>query len=85
LSFLKNIVGYINDAYVVVVGGSRRRAPGIVSRSPPCTPERETESEACVDSEPGDPSYTEATEIGSSQLAGTPLGTQETPPKRRGR
>jgi hypothetical protein len=28
--FLKNIVGYINDAYMVVVGGSRRRAPGIL-------------------------------------------------------
>jgi hypothetical protein len=84
LSFL-NIVGYINDAYMVVVGGSRRRAPEIVIRSPPRTPELETESEASVDSEPGDPSYTEATVIGSSQLAGAPLGTQETPPKRRRR
>jgi hypothetical protein len=70
---------------MVVVGGSRRRAPGIVIRSPPRTLEPETESEASVDNEPGDPSYTEATEIGSSQLAGTPLGTQETPLKRRGR
>jgi hypothetical protein len=44
---------------MVVVGGSRRRAPGILIRSPPRTPEPETESEASVDSEPGDPSYTE--------------------------
>jgi hypothetical protein len=51
---------------MVVVGGSRRRAPGIVIRSPPRTPEPETESEASVDSEPGDPSYIEAIEIGSS-------------------
>jgi hypothetical protein len=79
--FKKNIVGYINDAYIVVVGGSRRRALGIVIRSPPRTPEPETESEASVDSEPRDPSYHEATVIGSSQLAGAPLGTQETPPK----
>jgi hypothetical protein len=85
LSFLKNIVGYINDAYMVVVGGSRRRAPGIVIRSPPCTPEQGTESEASVDSEPGDPSYHEAIVIGSSQLAGAPLGTQETPPKQHER
>jgi hypothetical protein len=84
LSF-SNIVGYINDAYMVVVGGSRRRALGIVIRSPPRTPEPETESETSVDSEPGDPSYHEATVIGSSKLAGAPLGTQETPPKRRGR
>jgi hypothetical protein len=70
---------------MVVVGGSRRRAPRIVIRSPPRSPESETESEASVDSEPGDPSYTEATEIGSSQLAGALLGTHETPPKRRGR
>jgi hypothetical protein len=32
--FFLNIVGYINDAYMVVVGGSRRRALGIVIRSP---------------------------------------------------
>jgi hypothetical protein len=70
---------------MVVVGGSHRRAPRIVIRSPPCTPEPETESEASVDSEPGDPSYIEATEIGSSQLAGAPVPTQETQPKRRGR
>jgi hypothetical protein len=70
---------------MVVVGGSRRRPPGIVIRSPPRTPEPETESEARVDSEPGDPSYTEATEIGSSQLVGAPVATQETQPKRRGR
>jgi hypothetical protein len=70
---------------MVVVGGSCRHAPEIVIRSPPRTPEPETESEASVDSEPGDPSYTEATEIGSSQLAGAPLGTQETQPKRHGR
>jgi hypothetical protein len=69
---------------MVFVGGSRRHALGIVIRSPPRTPEPETESEASVDSEPRDPSYTEATEIGSSQLAGAPLGTQETPPKWRG-
>jgi hypothetical protein len=85
LSFFLNIVGYINDANMVVVGGSRRHAPGIVIRSHPRTPEPETESDASVDSELGDPSYTEATEIGSSQLASAPLGTQETPPKRRGR
>jgi hypothetical protein len=70
---------------MVVVGGSRRRAPGIVIRSPPRTPEPETESEASVDSEPGDPSYTEASVIGSSQLASAPLGTQETPLKQHGR
>jgi hypothetical protein len=83
--FKINIVGYINDAYMVVVGGSHRRAPGIAIRSPPRTPEPETESEASVDSEPGYPSYHEAIVIGSSQLAGAPLATQETPPKRRGR
>jgi hypothetical protein len=70
---------------MVVVGGSRRRALGIVIRPPPHTPEPESESEVSVDNEPGDPSYTEATKIGSSQLASAPLGTQETPPKRRGR
>jgi hypothetical protein len=70
---------------MVVVGGSRCRAPRIVIRSPPRTPESETESEASVDSEPGDPSYHEEPVIGSSQLAGAPLGTQETPPKRCGR
>jgi hypothetical protein len=77
------MVRYLNDENMVFVGGSRRRAPGIVIRSPPRTPEPETESEASVDSEPGDPSYTEAAEIGSSQLAGAPVATQETQPKRR--
>jgi hypothetical protein len=86
-AFFLNIVGYINDAYMVVVRESRRRAPGIVIRSPPRTPEPETDSETSVsvDNEKGDPSYYEPTVIGSSQLAGAPLGTQETPPKRRGR
>jgi hypothetical protein len=70
---------------MVVVEGSRCRAPRIVIRSPPRTLELEAESVASVDSEPGDPSYTEATVIRSSQLAGAPLGTQETPPKWRGR
>jgi hypothetical protein len=83
--FFKNIVGYINDAYMVVVGGSHRRAPGIVIRSPPRTLELETDSETSVENEQGDPSYHEPTVIGSSQLASAPLGTQETPPKRRGR
>jgi hypothetical protein len=83
--FFKNIVGYINDAYMVVVGGSRRRAPGIIIRSPPHTPESEADSETSVENEHGDPSYHEPTVIGSSQLAGAPLGTQETPSKRRGR
>jgi hypothetical protein len=70
---------------MIVVGGSRRRAPGIVIRSPPRTPEPETDSKTSVDSEPRDPSYHDPTVIGSSQLAGAPLVTQETPPKRRGR
>jgi hypothetical protein len=70
---------------MVFVGGSRRRAPGIIIRSPPRTSEPETNSVTSVDSEPGDPSYHEATVIGSSQLVGAPLGTKETPPKRHGR
>jgi hypothetical protein len=53
---------------MVVVGGSRRRAPGILIRSPPRTPEPETESEASVDSEPGDPSYTEQLWLGPLNL-----------------
>jgi hypothetical protein len=70
---------------MVVVGGSRCRAPGIVIRSPPRTPKLETDSETSVENEHGDPSYHEPTVIGSSQLAGASLGTQETPPKRHGR
>jgi hypothetical protein len=80
-----NIVDDMNDAYMIVVGGSRRRrAPGIVIRSPPRTPEPDTDSETSVDDEVRDPSF-DPTAIGSSQLVGAPLGTQETLPKQRGR
>jgi hypothetical protein len=75
----------MNDAYMVVVGGSRHRhAPGIVIRSPPRTPEPDTFFETSVDDEVRDPSFG-PTVIGSSQLVGTLLGTQETPPKRHER
>jgi hypothetical protein len=47
-------------------------------------PEPDTDFETSVDDEEGDPSFG-PTVIGSSQLAGAPLGTQNTPPKRLGR
>jgi hypothetical protein len=69
---------------MVVVGGSRRRALGIVIRSPPHTPEPDIDSETSANDEQGDPSFG-PTVIGPSQLAGAPLGTKETPLKWQGR
>jgi hypothetical protein len=74
----------INDAYMVVVGGCRRRAPGIVIRSPPRTPEPDTNSDTSVESEERDPTFGQDV-IGLSQLGDAPLGTQATPPKRQTR
>jgi hypothetical protein len=59
---------------MVVVGGSHRHASWIVIRSPPCSPQLDTNSDSSEDFEDTDPTYNQE-EIGPSPLPDTPFGT----------